>query len=247
MSGQGVTSAPRTDDTAEAAAFAARVAECRARLEGVLERALDQPDPGTARLREAMRYSVLGAGKRLRPTLVYLTGEALGAPLAQLDSAAASQIVIIHGGQVIVNQAVDVYQLDCGGGGIELREGCTESFASQINQCWPQALAGAEHTVAHGLAQPRCPRIGQGERALEHLLDPGATLRNACREGRCFRGIAGAWRACQSLATHSLATHSLSALPAVFSSPGPSNGCTSACPLRFRRISTFCCAAWRRA
>ena len=95
MSGQGVTSAPRTDDTAEAAAFAARVAECRARIEGVLERALDLPDPGTARLREAMRYSVLGAGKRLRPTLVYLTGEALGAPLAQLDSAAAA-VELIH-------------------------------------------------------------------------------------------------------------------------------------------------------
>jgi len=36
---------------------------------------------GTQRLRDAMRYSVLGAGKRLRPTLVYLTGESLGAPL----------------------------------------------------------------------------------------------------------------------------------------------------------------------
>ena len=42
-----------------------------------------------------MRYSVLGAGKRLRPTLVYLTGEALGAPLEQLDSAAAA-VELIH-------------------------------------------------------------------------------------------------------------------------------------------------------
>ena len=30
-------------------------------------RALALPDPGTERLREAMRYSVLGGGKRLRP------------------------------------------------------------------------------------------------------------------------------------------------------------------------------------
>ena len=76
-------------------AFAARVAECRARIERVLEHALSLPDPGTARLREAMRYSVLGAGKRLRPTLVYLTGEALGAPLEQLDAPAAA-VELIH-------------------------------------------------------------------------------------------------------------------------------------------------------
>ena len=90
-----MTGTPRSGDSADAAAFAARVAECRARIERVLERALALPDPGTLRLREAMRYSVLGAGKRLRPTLVYLTGEALGAPLEQLDSAAAA-VELIH-------------------------------------------------------------------------------------------------------------------------------------------------------
>ena len=90
-----MTGTPRTGDSADATAFAARVAECQVRIEGVLERALALPDPGTPRLREAMRYSALSAGKRLRPTLVYLTGEALGAPLAQLDSAAAA-VELIH-------------------------------------------------------------------------------------------------------------------------------------------------------
>jgi farnesyl diphosphate synthase len=79
----------------EAKAFARRLAEYKERIERVLERALSLPDPGTARLAEAMRYSVLGAGKRLRPTLVYLTGEALGAPLAQLDAPAAA-VELIH-------------------------------------------------------------------------------------------------------------------------------------------------------
>ena len=79
----------------QAADFAARVLACQARIEGVLERALALPDPGTQRLREAMRYSVLGAGKRLRPTLVYLTGESLGAPLARLDAPAAA-VELIH-------------------------------------------------------------------------------------------------------------------------------------------------------
>ena len=76
-------------------AFAARVAACQARIEGVLDRALALPDPGTERLREAMRYSVLGAGKRLRPTLVYLTGESLGAALENLDAPAAA-VELIH-------------------------------------------------------------------------------------------------------------------------------------------------------
>ncbi|MBV8910852.1 MAG: polyprenyl synthetase family protein [Gammaproteobacteria bacterium] len=42
-----------------------------------------------------MRYSVLGGGKRLRPLLVYLTGESLGAPLAALDAPAAA-VELIH-------------------------------------------------------------------------------------------------------------------------------------------------------
>lgn len=82
-------------DGAAPRAFAARVAACQARIEGVLDAALALADPGTPRLREAMRYSVLGAGKRLRPTLVYLTGESLGAPAARLDVPAAA-VELIH-------------------------------------------------------------------------------------------------------------------------------------------------------
>jgi len=75
--------------------FAQRVAFFRSRIESVLDRALALPEPGTQRLREAMRYSALGAGKRLRPTLVYLTGESLGAPLERLDAPAAA-VELIH-------------------------------------------------------------------------------------------------------------------------------------------------------
>ena len=66
-----------------------------ARIETVLERALQLPEAGSARLREAMRYSVLGGGKRLRPTLVYATGTALGAPPGSLDDPAAA-VEMIH-------------------------------------------------------------------------------------------------------------------------------------------------------
>ncbi|MGE3667118.1 MAG: polyprenyl synthetase family protein [Steroidobacteraceae bacterium] len=61
----------------------------------MLDRALQLPDAASARLREAMRYSVLGGGKRLRPVLVYTTGTALGAPPDALD-APATAVELIH-------------------------------------------------------------------------------------------------------------------------------------------------------
>jgi len=47
------------------------------------------------RLAEAMTYSTLNGGKRLRALLVYATGEALGADLQQLDSPATA-VEFIH-------------------------------------------------------------------------------------------------------------------------------------------------------
>src|ERR1700683_1836560 len=75
--------------------FESRRAEDQARIEQVLEESLRLPDPGTERLREGMRYSALGGGKRLRPLLVYFTGECLGAQLDDLDAPAAA-VELIH-------------------------------------------------------------------------------------------------------------------------------------------------------
>jgi geranylgeranyl pyrophosphate synthase len=72
-----------------------RIESYRNRIEQVLDRCLELPDAGTERLREAMRYSTLGGGKRLRPALVYLVGESLGAPLTNLDAPAAA-VELIH-------------------------------------------------------------------------------------------------------------------------------------------------------
>src|SRR5262245_28554159 len=82
---------PMTDLTR----LAARLGEWRERTERELARRLDLPDPGTPRLGEAMRYSTLGGGKRLRPTLVYATGAALGADAGLLDDAAVA-VELIH-------------------------------------------------------------------------------------------------------------------------------------------------------
>ena len=64
-----------------------------------VERALDHWLPHDTvipeRLHEAMRYSTLDGGKRIRPALTYAAGSALGVPLAQLDGPACA-IELIH-------------------------------------------------------------------------------------------------------------------------------------------------------
>ena len=72
-----------------------RVPLYQQRIEGVLAHALEIEGAATPRLLEAMRYSTLAGGKRVRPILVYATGEALGASLEVLDSAAAA-VELIH-------------------------------------------------------------------------------------------------------------------------------------------------------
>jgi farnesyl diphosphate synthase len=66
-----------------------------ARADDVLARVLPPEDQPPVELHRAMRYAVLGGGKRLRPLLVYATGNAFGAPLDRLDATAAA-VEIIH-------------------------------------------------------------------------------------------------------------------------------------------------------
>jgi len=65
------------------------------RAEHCLERTLPDAELPPRLLHEAMRYSVLGGGKRIRPLLVYATGDALGADPDALD-APATAIELMH-------------------------------------------------------------------------------------------------------------------------------------------------------
>lgn len=69
--------------------------ECRQRVEAALERHLPGPEVPPQRLHQAMRYAALGAGKRVRPVLVYGAGQAVGANPGCLDTP-ASAIELIH-------------------------------------------------------------------------------------------------------------------------------------------------------
>jgi len=75
--------------------FAVRTDDLTRRAEEVLADRLESLPPSGARLAKAMRYAALGGGKRLRPLLVYASGETFGLPLAALD-APATAVELIH-------------------------------------------------------------------------------------------------------------------------------------------------------
>ena len=71
------------------------MAQCHERLDTYLDATLPAAATHPAHLHEAMRYAVLGEGKRIRPTLVYAGGLAVGANQEALD-APAGAIEFIH-------------------------------------------------------------------------------------------------------------------------------------------------------
>jgi geranylgeranyl pyrophosphate synthase len=76
-------------------AWNGRIEAYQNRIELFLDRLLEPAQTAVPQLVAAMRYSTLGGGKRLRPLLVYATGEAVSAPAPALDRIAAA-IEMIH-------------------------------------------------------------------------------------------------------------------------------------------------------
>ena len=60
--------------------------EVQSRTERALSRLLPAAHVAPARLHEAMRYAVLGGGKRVRPLLGFAAGEVTGATPERLES-----------------------------------------------------------------------------------------------------------------------------------------------------------------
>jgi geranylgeranyl diphosphate synthase type II len=76
----------------EAAAYHVELQE---KVDAYLEALRFAAEPGTARLEEAMRYSLLAGGKRIRPVLALATAEAVGRPPDEVLPLAAA-IEMIH-------------------------------------------------------------------------------------------------------------------------------------------------------
>ncbi len=77
------------------APFSERISEYTSRIGQRLALALPAPNEAPGRLHEAMRYAVLKGGKRVRPLLVYATGECLNLDADFLDAPAIA-IELIH-------------------------------------------------------------------------------------------------------------------------------------------------------
>jgi farnesyl diphosphate synthase len=76
-------------------AWAVWSGERQRRIEHVLERCLPPAERHPVALHRAMRYAVLGGGKRVRPLLVYAAGELVGADPDFADAAAAA-VELVH-------------------------------------------------------------------------------------------------------------------------------------------------------
>lgn len=75
--------------------FSAWTQACQTRMESVLAEWLPPSSIAPQRLHEAMRYAVLGGGKRVRPLLAFAAGEVTGADPDRVQHAAAA-VELIH-------------------------------------------------------------------------------------------------------------------------------------------------------
>src|ERR1700720_3064923 len=76
-------------------AFDAQLKSWRARMELALEARLPDSNAVPARLHQAMRYSVLGGGKRVRPMLLFATARTLGLAEHEVEAAACA-VELVH-------------------------------------------------------------------------------------------------------------------------------------------------------
>jgi farnesyl diphosphate synthase len=76
-------------------AFRAQLESWQARMESALASRLPGPEVVPSRLHEAMRYSVLGGGKRIRPALVFAAARAVGRSEEEVEGAACA-VELIH-------------------------------------------------------------------------------------------------------------------------------------------------------
>ena len=82
-------------ESAKRDAFSAQLESWQARMELALAARLPDPTAIPTRLHEAMRYSVLSGGKRIRPALVFATARTIGLAEEDVETAACA-IELVH-------------------------------------------------------------------------------------------------------------------------------------------------------
>ncbi len=135
--------------------FAELMSQYQARVEQALDERLPPATVVPTSLHEAMRYSVLGGGKRIRATLVYATGAALGVELETLDAPACA-VEMIHAYSLIHD---DLPAMDDD----DLRRGkptCHKAFSEATAILAGDALHSlALHVLVHDAHMPVNPAL----------------------------------------------------------------------------------------
>jgi len=85
----------RGREEAAAVVFRAQLSLWQARVNAALAECLPAPQSSPTRLHEAMRYSVLGGGKRVRPMLMFATAQAIGLGESDVERAACA-VELLH-------------------------------------------------------------------------------------------------------------------------------------------------------
>ena len=113
----------------QSADFQSWLAAQQHRFEDVMSRLLPAPDIAPQRLHQAMRYSVLDGGKRVRPLSLLLSAACFGPIPPVARELAASEV--LHGARTLVGAAgTEIWRFRAvGKGKLTLRLGYFRSFA----------------------------------------------------------------------------------------------------------------------
>ena len=187
------------------------------RVDLVLERMLSKATDVPSRLADAMRYAVLGGGKRIRPRLVYASGRLAGAPVEVLDHAAAA-VEFVHAyslvhddlpamddddlrrGRPTVHVAFDEATAILAGDALQaLAFGtvCADGVDAAVSSRWVRLLAaaaGAEGMVGGQVLdlEGETRRLNAHELEQLHRRKTGALLHAAVAMGAAAGNVSGA-------------------------------------------------------
>ncbi len=137
--------------------FAQRLEGWQARVEAELAARLPAADTHPTRLHEALRYSVLNGGKRIRPALVYATARSLGLAESQVDGAACA-VEFIHAYSLVHDDLPAMDNDDMRRGRPTCHKAFDEATAILVGDSL-QVLAFQALASGHGLPQDPAIRL----------------------------------------------------------------------------------------
>lgn len=145
------------------------IAALRQRAEQALDQCLPPQEQTPQQLHQAMRYAVLGGGKRIRPILVYSAATAVQTDLAQVDAAAAA-VELIHAYSLVHDDLPAMDNDDLRRGRPTCHKAFNEATAILVGDAL-QALAF--QTLADNTLLPASSRLQQVQVLTEASGAPG--------------------------------------------------------------------------